>query len=210
MNENKLTIELDGLQMDLNAIEKDLWIRLLNGSLKSKNSFHTGSLATFAENEHEQRTVVLRKVDTAHKILRFHTDIRSPKVKMIRSNNSVHWLFYCDKCRLQFRMKAIASIHHDDDKTQSAWKETSLNSRKCYLSKTLPGYEIQSPESGLTAHVLNQDFSMEESENAYQNFAIVETYISSIDWLWLNHEGHKRARFEYQDQQLIKSSWLNP
>jgi 3-hydroxyisobutyrate dehydrogenase len=210
MNENQYSIEIDGLQLDLQAIEKDLWLRLLNGSLKSKNSFHTGSFATYAENEMEQRTVVLRNVMVAEKILKFHTDIRSPKVKMIRSNNTIHWLFYCDKCRLQFRMKGTANIYHQDEKSLTAWKETSLNSRKCYLTTISPSKVIDSPDSGLAPDVLSHHFTLEESEIAYQNFAVIESNISSIDWLWLNHEGHKRARFQYQDQQLIKASWLNP
>ena len=65
------TIKKDGLTYTLTEIEKDCWLRLLNGSLRSKDAFHNPVVANVSGNLPVTRTVVLRKVITAEKKLFF-------------------------------------------------------------------------------------------------------------------------------------------
>ena len=71
----------DGFSLSLTDIEKDCWLRILNGSLKSKDPLHNPVVANSNTGVVNMRTVVLRSVDTKNKTLAFHTDIRSGKWK---------------------------------------------------------------------------------------------------------------------------------
>ena len=50
---------------------------------------------------------------------------------------------------------------------------------------------------------------MEESEIGYKNFCVIETYIKSIEWLYLAAKGHRRAYFNLNKKQL-ENKWLIP
>ena len=39
------SVQIDGIQYDLTALEKDCWLRLLNGSLSYKNPLHNPVVA---------------------------------------------------------------------------------------------------------------------------------------------------------------------
>lgn len=205
---NELVL-IDGIARDLNAIEQDLWIRLLNGSLKASNPFHTGVLGTINGDFPELRTVVIRKINAAQKEIRFHTDIRSPKAKLLQDNPRISWLFYSEKNRMQYRMKGIATLNYKNEKTLEAWQCTSLNSRKCYLTTIAPGAEIHSPTESFPLWSQANHCGIEETEIAYSNFTVVETKIQEIDWLYLNHAGHRRVHINYA-QDGFKAQWINP
>jgi 3-hydroxyisobutyrate dehydrogenase len=189
---------IDYTQYNLSELERDCWNRLVTGAVKSRTPFHTPSIATLHQGEVSLRTVVLRKTLPTERELRFHTDVRSPKWQELSQNPSISALFYDAVDRIQLRIKGKAVLHHTNEITAEAWQMTSLSSRKCYLTLFSPSSISEESISGLTDDIEHENFTLAESESGYSNFGIVSIHVQSIDWLWLNHAGHRRAFFDYE------------
>ena len=196
--DNKNLTQYNDINYSLDELEKESWERLVVGATKSKDAFHTFSIATQNQDEINLRTVVLRKAIPSERELRFHTDIRSNKWAELKHHNSISALFYDASARIQLRIKGKALLHFDDEITSEAWKKTSLSSRKCYLTEFSPSSFAMAPTSGLSEQFEQENFSILESEEGQKNFGIVSIKVESIDWLWLNHAGHRRAFFDYK------------
>lgn len=196
MNSNEC-ITFNNMSYQLSDLERDCWLRLTEGASKSRSPFHTPGVGTLHHGEVSLRTVVLRKANSTEKSLHFHTDIRSMKWDELNINPSISALFYDASERIQLRIKGKAVLHHRDQLTNEAWQKTSFSSRRCYLSAISPSSFSDIPTSGLTEHIEQENFSQEESEIGYPNFGIVSIQVQSMDWLWLNHAGHRRAYFDY-------------
>ncbi len=191
----------------LNELEQDCWNRLVTGAIKSRNPFHTPSVATLSKGEVSMRTVVLRKALPEERELRFHTDVRSIKWDDLMINPAISALFYDADARVQLRIKGTAELHHENDITAKAWETTTLSSRKCYLTLHSPSSFTDSSTSGLSKDIEQEKFTLSESEVGYANFGIVSIRVQSIDWLWLNHSGHRRAFFDYEKESY---QWMIP
>jgi 3-hydroxyisobutyrate dehydrogenase len=202
---NQVTI--NNIVYTLPDLENDTWNRLVNGAVKSRDAFHTPCVATQCNGDINLRTVVLRKALPEIKELRFHTDTRSKKWKELTLNPSISTLFYDAADRIQIRVKGRAVLQFNNDITAAAWQKTSLSSRRCYLTNFDPSSFTDNPTSGLTEHIEQENFTLEESEMGYQNFGIVVIQVQNIDWLWLHHAGHRRAYFDYVSGSF---SWMIP
>jgi 3-hydroxyisobutyrate dehydrogenase len=198
---------IDYTTYHLPDLEQDCWDRLVTGAVKSRTPFHTPSIATLHQGEVSLRTVVLRKTLPTERELRFHTDVRSPKWQELSQNPSISALFYDAIDRIQLRVKGNAVLHHTNEITAEAWQKTSLSSRKCYLTLFSPSSFTDVSTSGLTDNIEHENFTLAESESGYSNFGIVAIHVQSIDWLWLNHAGHRRAYFDYEKG---VNSWMIP
>jgi pyridoxamine 5'-phosphate oxidase len=198
---------IDYTTYHLPELEQDCWDRLVTGAVKSRTPFHTPSIATLHQGDVSLRTVVLRKTLPTERELRFHTDIRSPKWQELSQNPSISALFYDAVDRIQLRVKGKAVLHHTNEITAEAWQKTSLSSRKCYLTLFSPSSFTEESTSGLTDDIEHENFTLAESEMGYSNFGIVSIHVQSIDWLWLNHAGHRRAFFDYEKG---VNSWMIP
>ncbi len=197
----------DYTQYNLSELEQDCWDRLVSGAVKSRTPFHTPSIATLQQGDVSLRTVVLRKTLPTERELRFHTDVRSPKWQELSQNPSISALFYDGLARIQIRVKGKAFLHHSNEITDEAWQKTSISSRKCYLTRFSPSSFTEESSSGLSENIENENFTLSESESGYSNFGIVSIHVQSIDWLWLNHAGHRRAFFDYEKGM---NSWMIP
>jgi 3-hydroxyisobutyrate dehydrogenase len=82
-------------------------------------------------------------------------------------------------------------------------------SRQCYLGNKAPGSDVFVPTSGLSTDIDNLKYTMEESEIGYKNFCVIETFIKSIEWLYLASRGHRRSYFSLKNNSLEKK-WLIP
>ncbi len=204
------SIKINGLELNLNDIEKDCWLRILNGSLKSKDPLHNPVVANTSEGIVNMRTVVLRSVNTKEKTLVFHTDIRSGKWNELQKNSNISWLLYDAPARFQIRVGGTASLHHVDDMADKAWLKSNENSRKIYLGENAPSRKSDLPISGLPIIFDSKNPTMEESEAGRKNFGIVVTKANWVEWLWLNSAGHRRAAFYYKDDLSFEASWLLP
>jgi pyridoxamine 5'-phosphate oxidase len=200
-------IVINNISYSLSDLEKDIWNRLVNGAVKSRDPFHTPSVATHSGNDISLRTVVLRKAFPESKELRFHTDTRSKKWQELIVNPSISALFYDAADRIQIRVKGRAVLQFNNDITAAAWQKTSLSSRRCYLTNFDPSSFTDHPTSGLPEHIEQEKFTLEESEIGFKNFGIVSIQVQNIDWLWLHHAGHRRAFFDYTDGSF---QWMIP
>jgi pyridoxamine 5'-phosphate oxidase len=204
MNEEVI---INNIGYNLEDLEKDCWLRLVNGAIKSRDPFHTPCVATIDSGEVNMRTVVLRKALPSLRELRFHTDTRSNKWKELAINNSISALFYDASSRIQLRIKGKAELYFNNDITAEAWTKTTLSSRRCYLTNESPSSFSAIPTSGLTEKIEQENFTLEESEVGKEHFGIVTIHVESIEWLWLHHAGHRRAFFDYVND---CNSWMIP
>jgi pyridoxamine 5'-phosphate oxidase len=206
LNGNEV-VTINSINYNLNDLEKDCWLRLLNGSIKSKDPYHTPCVASLNNGEISMRTVVLRKVLPLEKVLRFHTDMRSNKWKELEINNTISILFYDASNRIQLRAKGKAILNFNDEITLEAWQKTPLSSRRCYLTQGSPSSFSEIPTSGLSFEIEQDNFTLEESEFGQAYFGIVSIQVESLEWLWLNHAGHRRAFFDYINEHY---NWMIP
>ncbi|HMO33181.1 MAG TPA: pyridoxamine 5'-phosphate oxidase family protein [Lacibacter sp.] len=185
------------LQENLALVDQELW-RLLEESVHSFNTpFHTGAVATVFNNIPELRTVVLRRADAPGRKLFFHTDIRSPKVTHLQRQPALSWLFYHAPSRIQLRCYAQAQVHSIGPVADYGWEQSRLSSRLCYTPADAPGTFLPAPVfTNLNRHTA----SPELLETARRHFAVVETTVHAMDWVFLHHDGHRRAFFDYSNQ----------
>ncbi len=204
------TIAINGINYSLSELEKDCWIKLLNGSLKGRDPLGSPTVANTGAYGINMRTVVLRKVNTIEKTLTFHTDIRSGKWAELQENNNISWMFYDAVGRFQIRLAGKASLHQHDAIANDAWLKNSANSRKIYMGEIAPSTKSTKPTNGLPTAFESTDPTMEESEAGKQNFGVVVTQVNWMEWLWLNSQGHRRASFNYNENNSFQASWLIP
>jgi 3-hydroxyisobutyrate dehydrogenase len=207
IDQTKVEVTINSISFSIDELEKDCWIQLVNGAIKSRSAFHTPCVATLNNGEVSMRTVVLRKALPLLKELRFHTDTRSNKWKELQNNNSISALFYDPSSRVQIRVKGKAILHFNDEMTSEAWQKTSLSSRRCYLIDASPSSFSTIPTSGLSEEIEQENFTLAESEVGAQHFGIVSIQVESLEWLWLNHSGHRRAFFDYLNDSY---RWMIP
>ena len=200
----------DGFKLSLADIEKDCWLRVFNGSLRSKDPLHNPVVANVNDGLPMMRTVVLRKVIVTEKKLFFHTDVRSIKWQSLQQNSNTSWLFYDAAARLQIRAAGKSLLHYNDAVADAAWQNTAPASRKIYMGEIGPSLKSDLPTSGLPQAFLQEDPTLKESEAGRKNFAVVCTEVNWIEWLWLNSKGHKRASFIYEDNEACSAGWVVP
>jgi len=193
---------------DFSEIEKKIW-SLLDDAITNRNSsFRIPVFICGNKDNFDGRIVVLRKSDQSNKILQFHSDIRSNKVKKLKDSNNASMLFYDKEEKIQIRIKVECTVNHQNDITKQSWLKTGHMSRKCYLVDNGPGTESPTPTSGLKPELDNFEFTMEQSEEGYKNFTVIQCKIKNIEWLYLAAKGHRRARLEYSN--YTKGYWLIP
>ncbi len=203
------TVLINQIAFNLEDILLDCWHRLITGAVSAKHAFHCPSIATIKDEFPEIRTVVLRKVLQEERTLIFHTDSRSPKINQIRDNNRISWLFYDPKSRIQLRIKTVATIHQEDELSSKRWNDSSVESRKCYLVQPAPSTLAEFPTDGLPEHLDISNLSEEIMTAANKNFSVVKNLVVEIDWLFLNHDGHRRAKFIFGEHEVQKF-WVIP
>jgi 3-hydroxyisobutyrate dehydrogenase len=194
---------------DLEKIYQKIW-ELLDSGLQNRNApFHIPVFINGLNNKFDGRIVVLRGVDVKKNKIWFHTDIRSKKIKKIKSNPNGSLLFYDKIEKIQLRVFGKIKINYQNEISKKAWRKTSHMSRQCYLGKKTPGSISSISTSGLSEDVDNSNYSIKESEIGYKNFCLIETYIKSIEWLYLAAKGHRRAYFVLK-KNSIEKKWLIP
>ena len=193
----------------LDKIYLKIWELLKIGLLNRNLPFHIPVFICGQDNISDGRMVVLRGINKKDKTLWFHTDIRSKKIKILKTNPIGSLLFYDKEEKIQLRIAGKVKINYQNSITKESWNKTTHMSRQCYLGKEAPGSDALSHTSGLTEEIDNHKYSIEESEIGYNNFCVVEIFIESIEWLYLAAKGHRRAYFSLKNNSLEKK-WLIP
>ena len=194
---------------NLDKIYSKIW-EILHSGLKNKEApFHLPVFISGNKEKFDGRIVVLRGLNEKEKKIWFHSDIRSNKVSILKSNPEGVFLFYDKSEKIQLRISGNIKVNYKNDTTQKSWEKTIHMSRQCYLGDKAPGTDSSKPTSGLTEEIDNFKYTINESEVGYKNFCVIETYIKSIEWLYLAAKGHRRAFFTFTND-LIKKKWLIP
>jgi pyridoxamine 5'-phosphate oxidase len=182
------------------AIEKDIWSRLAAAAEDPKHPWHWPAIANVSlDGAPAVRTIVLREVDATARTLVFFTDLRSPKVAMIRRDPRVEFCFNDGPANTQLRVSASAEVLIDGDEVDERWRTVPPPTRAAYAQPTPSGTPIAQwqPKPQVTG------------EAGRENFAVVRCVVTSIDWLKLDPAGHFRIRFTYAGAAMTWT-WLAP
>lgn len=189
------------MELTLEKIAADIADMLSEAASSRHSPMHTPVVST---NDGDMRIMVLRAFNAQAKTLRFHTDLRSPKVARIGEGSSVGVLFYDREKKVQIRCRGTGRIEHDTSLAQTAWEESTPFARRCYLGSA-PGELRDAPSSGLPKEIEGLQPSEDDLIPARPNFAVLSVKIESMDWYHLSNDGHRRALFEGD-----RSQWLTP
>ena len=189
----------------LDAVLADLDARLAGAASDRKSAMHT---PVFATADGDARILVLRGYDAATGTLRFHTDIRSPKVAAIEAAPRAGVLLYDKDAGIQIRLGGTARVEGEGELADAAWAQSDAYARRCYLGAA-PGEHADGPDSGLPAWVEGKRPTEEELAPARANFAVLLVEVDSWDWYSLSHDGHRRAVFSGRADGR-EGSWVTP
>ena len=192
---------------NLEEIQNKYWSMLDDAVTNRGSPFRIPVFMCANHDEIDGRIVVLRKSDRKNNLLQFHTDFRSPKVKILKKNNKASLLFYDKEEKIQLRVKVDCEINNQNSTTEESWKKTQHISRRCYLTDSPPGTISENPTSGMISQLEDFDYTMEQSEEGYKNFTVIKCKIKSAEWLYLAAKGHRRAKFDFENS---KNAWLVP
>jgi pyridoxamine 5'-phosphate oxidase len=197
---------------DLDASLDKAWQLILDGAGNRKSAYHTPVVATLDyENMPQPRVMVLRGADRQKRRLRFHTDIRSSKITDVTANSNVATLFYDHEAKIQLRVNGTAIIDTSSAAAEQIWQGSDRFARRCYLAEAPPSSIANHPTSGLPCAVQGRKPDEEELVHGRQNFALFYIEVTSIDWLFLATEGHRRAKFIFDfEHDTWASKWLVP
>lgn len=184
---------------------RDIATRLIRAAKDRKSPMHTPAVVS---SDIDARTMVLREFDSAAWTLRFHTDTRAPKVAAIEADPRIAVLFYDKGAKIQIRVRGTGAILRDAPLTDAAWDNGSNFARRCYLGDG-PGAVSDAPTSGLPKQFEGVEPSDEQLIPARENFSVLRIELTELDWLYLEHTGHARARF-LRDDEAWKGSWVSP
>ena len=86
---------------NLEEIQNKYWSMLDDAVTNRGSPFRIPVFICANQNEVDGRIVVLRRSYRASNILQFHTDLRSPKVDIIKKNQNASLLFYDKEEKIQ-------------------------------------------------------------------------------------------------------------
>ncbi len=180
----------------LDQVEEDIRKSLAEAASNRRSPMHTPVVGT---QDADVRMMVLRAWDPDFSTLRLHTDARSAKVAVIGPGAPVGLLFHDPDAKIQIRARGVGRIETDTPEVDEAWTASTPYARRCYMAVAAPGSASDAPTSGLPPEVEGQKPSEEQLLPARENFALLVVEVAEFDWLWLNHDGHRRARFTRQN-----------
>ena len=192
---------------NLKEIQNKYWSMLDDAVTNRGSPFRIPVFICSDQNIIDGRIVVLRKSDRQKNLLQFHTDYRSSKVNIIKKNNKASLVFYDKKEKIQLRIKVECIINNQNLISEESWKKTQHISRRCYLTDDAPGTISNNPTSGMISKLEDFEYTMEQSEDGYKNFTVIQCKIQSIEWLYLAAKGHRRAKFDIKKKE---ETWLIP
>ena len=184
----------------LQAVRQDIDTRLSQAAKDRHSPMHTPAVAT---GDAELRVMVMRAWDADTATLRLHTDARAPKAGTIGDGAPVGLLFYDAEARIQIRVRGRGRIETDGATADAAWDKASNYARRCYLALDAPGSTLASPGSGLPPDMEGIKPTDDDLEPARANFAVLLVEVEKFDWLYLAHDGHRRAVFHGDDARWV-------
>lgn len=195
------------MQIDADFVIRSIKQCLEAGASSRKSAMHTPVVGTA---DGDMRVMVLREFDPGTHTLRFHTDVRSPKVGAIESKPDMHVLAYDPEAKIQIRMRGRGRVERDTPAADAAWDASTNFAKRCYLAESGPSSDSAEPTSGLPQWVEGKNPDDSQVAPARENFAIVLVKVTEFDWLYLANSGHRRAKVTVSDDGQPSASWLVP
>ena len=196
------------MEVTLDGVLADAVRRLATAVRDRRNAMHTPVVGTA---DGDLRMMVLREATADLAVLRFHTDLRSPKATLIGGGGMVSVLAYDPDARVQLRMRGTGRIEHAGPVADAAWSKTAPSSRRCYLAETGPGGALEAAGSAIPDAFARRSPAMDETLPGRGNFAVLLVEVRSLDWLRLDRAGGIRARFARPDASAPwRGEWIAP
>jgi general stress protein 26 len=170
----------------LEEIKKTVLQTLNRAGNDRRSAFRFIILNTIVDKYPNSRYVVLRKFDIQKQELFIFTDFRSSKIKEINEHEMVSVLAYDRQKKCQVKLKAKATIHHNDQIANKYW-DSLENGKDSYNTINQPG----------TAKDSLQDAQQMKDEYDSQYFAVITLKILEVEILQLSSNGHIRALFDF-------------
>ena len=186
-------------------IQRDIARRLTGAAEDRHAPMHVPAVVT---SDVDARSMVLRSFDPDCWTLRFHTDLRAPKVAAIRADPRMAVLFYDKAAKIQIRVRGHGAVAGDGVAIDAAWAGSTNFARRCYLGEG-PGAESNTATSGLPPEFERTEPTDEELLPARTNFAILTVTLAELDWFYLAHSGHSRALFTRHGEDW-QGRWVAP
>lgn len=165
-----------------------------------RSAFRTPTVATVGpDGAPNVRTMVVRGFDQAARRLTLHTDRRASKIIDIVHMPRVAVHVYDARAALQVRLSARAELHSGDGVARAAWATSAPASHAVYAISPAPGTEVPAPPPAPASQ-----------EAGFGNFAVLILSFDTLEWLWLHHGGHRRARFAWGTDGSLHAAWLVP
>jgi pyridoxamine 5'-phosphate oxidase len=166
----------------LASIEAALWRELGKAPRDPAHPWRTPVLATTDGEIGDARTVTLRGTDILAKRQILFSDARAPKVAQLGAHPLGTLVMWSPALNWQLRLRVRLLALTDGLAVTSQWARLKLSpAAHDYLSAQAPG--------SVLANALGV-----RGERAH--FALIEADVQAIDWLELDSQGHRRARFE--------------
>lgn len=192
----------------LDDVLNDVTERLQRAARDRRSAMHMPVVGTHDGDLH---MMVLRACDPDFAQVRFHTDARSHKVGTIGTGAPVSLLAFDSEAKVQIRARGMGRIETAGPVVDAAWARADAYARRCYLAEAGPGTAIALPASGLPAAIEGIRPNEEQLVPARENFAVLLVALTSLDWLYLAHNGHRRAKFSRGGPgQPWQGTWVIP
>lgn len=78
------------------------------------------------------------------------------------------------------------------------------------MATNAPGSISNDPHPGYPKELEGKNPKIEDTEIGYENFCVVESQVSEMEWLYLASQGHRRARITIGHDGDVKTEWLTP
>ena len=91
-------------------------------------------------------------------------------------------------------MNGKAVLNENSNRLKNIWSTMKPESKLCYMGPFPPGETLDHFQPNLPNHNA-QNITEESNIKGYNNFCRVTVHLDKLDWLQLDHKGHKRILF---------------
>lgn len=188
--------------MNLDEIYQHIWKSIRVGAGPTRSPFTIWQLATLGLDGSPQiRSIVLRSADEDARLLSFHTDRRSAKIKEIEADPRVSLVSLDLQNYAQLRVSGVAVLSQDQNEMQRLWAEAKPHTLILYQAPLAPATVIDSPGQGQVQQA--------SKTSGFENFALIQIQVSKIEYLDITPGNHQRALFTCVGGRWAEQ-WLAP
>ena len=198
----------------LTGIREHCWSRLATAPGTPGDAMRSGVFTTRLGEGVASRTVVIRTVDATRRLVTFNTDYRTAKASELAQHPHIAWLFYDPQAGTQIRLRGQGKIVRDPVQTEPHWQSLPAGSYRSFLTTRAPSTAVDEWTIDVSEHLLVPEpvFNDADIAQARSNFAVVETTIDHVDWVWLAPDGtvrNARAQFSWNGTSWDQT-WVVP